>query len=73
MADEEVGRWMCEKCGKPIVAAGQRAQSFRGIGAFIGECPWGCGASIKRGFRWIKPGQVRAYRADEWDQRPPTT
>jgi hypothetical protein len=67
--DQEVGRWACEKCGKVIVAAGQRVAAFRGIGAFTGSCPWECGAWITRGFRSIKPGQVRAYRANEWDER----
>jgi hypothetical protein len=47
--------------------------SFLGFGAFIGPCPWDCGAWINRGFRWIRPGQVSAYRADEWDQRAPAS
>ena len=69
MADKEVGRWKCTKCGKPIVAAGRRVESFLGIGAFMGYCPWDCGAWINRGFRRIRPGEVKLYRADEWDQR----
>lgn len=69
MADQEVGRWNCEKCGRPVVAAGQRQTSFVGIGAFIGPCPWDCGAWITRGFRSIRPGRVMAFRAEEWDQR----
>jgi hypothetical protein len=69
VADQEVGRWVCDKCGKPIVAAGRRAPSFRGTGAYIGPCPWECGAWISRGFRFIKPGGVRAYRAQDWDTR----
>ena len=69
MADQEVGRWACEKCGMQIVAAGQPARAFPGIGAFMGHCPWDCGAWINRGFRFIKPGNVRVYRADEWEQR----
>ena len=69
-ADEEVGRWACEKCGNAVVAAGRRVAAFRGVGAFSGPCPYECGAWITRGFRLIKPGGVRAYRADEWDQRP---
>lgn len=67
MAEQEVGRWVCDKCGKPLVAAGMRTPGFRGVGAFVGPCPWDCGAWINRGFRSIKPGQVRAYRAQEWD------
>ena len=66
MTDQEVGRWACEKCGKTVVAAGRRLPAFPGIGAYIGSCPWGCGAWINRGFRLIMPGQVRVYRADEW-------
>jgi len=54
-----------------IVAAGQRTPSFPGIGAFNGACPWECGAWISRGFRFIKPGQVRAFRAAEWDAQAP--
>lgn len=69
MADQEVGRWACQKCGGMIVAAGQRTPSFPGIGAFTGSCPWDCGAWISRGFRFIKPGHVKAYRATEWDER----
>lgn len=69
MADIEVGRWTCQRCGQTIVAAGQRERSFRGVGAYIGPCPWDCGAWINRGFRWIRPGQVKAYRAAEWDGR----
>lgn len=69
MADQEVGRWSCEKCGKTIVAAGRRTAAFKGIGAFNGKCPWECGAWVNRGFRCIKPGEVHAYRADEWDGR----
>jgi hypothetical protein len=72
VSDQEVGRWDCGKCGKTIVAAGRRAKSFLGIGAFNGPCPWECGAWIHRGFRSIKPGEVRAYRADEWEQRATT-
>ena len=72
MGDEEVGRWTCEKCGQPVVVAGRRVMTFRGIGAFTGPCPWECGGWINRGFRWIKPGQAKAFRADEWDQRPRT-
>lgn len=70
MQDEEVGRWECQKCGKLIVAVGPPAKVFPGIGAFIGPCPWDCGAWITRGFRRIKPGTVKAYRASEWDERP---
>lgn len=51
------------------MAAGPRAKSFPGFGAYIGPCPWDCGAWINRGFRWIRPGQVSAYRAEEWDGR----
>jgi hypothetical protein len=69
MAPREVGRWPCEKCGKTVVAAGQRVESFPGIGAFMGACPWECGAWITRGFRSIRPGQVKAFRAQDWDQR----
>jgi hypothetical protein len=68
--DQEVGRWKCEKCGRNIVAAGLRTTGFKGTGAFMGHCPWECGAWINRAFRSIKPGEVRAYRADQWDQRP---
>ena len=42
---------------------------FKGVGAFTGQCPWDCGAWVNRGFRSIKPGEVRAYRADEWNGR----
>jgi len=69
MADQEVGRWACEKCGKTIVAAGPVARTFKGTGAFTGQCPWGCGAWVNRAFRSIRPGEVLAYRAEEWDQR----
>ena len=72
MADNEVGRWACDKCTHTIVAAGPRVASFRGIGAFVGPCPWECGAWITRGFRSVKPGYVTAYRADEWDRRAHT-
>ena len=70
MTGQEVGRWACEKCGRTIVAAGQRTKTFKGTGAFSGHCPWECGAWINRAFRLIKPGAVQAYRADEWDTRP---
>jgi hypothetical protein len=70
MEDQEVGRWKCEKCGRTIVAAGHRTLSFKGTGAYTGQCPWSCGAWVNRAFRSIRPGEVRAYRADEWDQRP---
>jgi hypothetical protein len=70
MADREVGRWSCEKCGQIIVAAGRHTAKFKGVGAFIGQCPWECGAWVNRGFRCIRPGEVRAYRAEEWDDRP---
>ena len=69
MADIEVGRWKCEKCGRSIVAVGHRTPLFKGVGAFTGPCPWECGAWVNRGFRLIKPGGVRAHRADEWDAR----
>lgn len=69
MRGQEVGRWKCDRCGETIVAAGPRASSYRGFGAFIGPCPWDCGAWINRGFREIRPGMVRAYRASEWDVR----
>jgi hypothetical protein len=72
MADREVGRWSCEKCGRPIVAAGRAAKAFPGIGAYMGHCPWDCGAWINRGFRFVKPGEVKLFRADEWDLRPQT-
>ena len=67
MAREEVGRWACDKCGKIVVAAGMRTAGFKGTGAFIGPCPWGCGAYMNRAFRFIKPGAVSAYRAEDWD------
>ena len=69
MSVREVGRWKCDKCGRMIVAAGPVTLQFRGVGAFTGPCPWDCGAWVNRGFRSIKPGQVLAYRADDWDQR----
>jgi hypothetical protein len=69
LSDREVGRWKCDKCGKTIVAAGPRSSHFKGVGAFTGHCPWECGAWVNRGFRWIQPGAVRAYRSDEWDAR----
>jgi hypothetical protein len=67
--DEEVGRWACLKCGNAIVAVGPRDPRFKGTGAFIGTCPWDCGAWITRAFRMVKPGRVRACRAPEWDAR----
>lgn len=67
---EEVGRFRCEKCGQPIVATGHKLTKFRGIGAHLGPCPWGCGAWINRGFRVVKPGDVRVHRAEDWDRRP---
>jgi hypothetical protein len=63
---EEVGRWPCDKCGKTCVAAGTKEARFRGIGAFAGACPWGCGARIHRSFRFIRPGAVKVYTADDW-------
>ena len=69
MTGREVGRWVCSKCGNAIVAAGRFASAFKGFGAYTGPCPWSCGAWINRAFRCIKPGEVAAYRADEWDQR----
>lgn len=69
MANQEVGRWKCDKCGGTIVASGQRSPSFKGSGGFSGPCPWDCGAYINRGFRSIKPGQVRVCRDEEWDQK----
>jgi hypothetical protein len=69
MAAQEVGRWNCEQCGKTVVAAGERVASFAGRGALVGPCPWDCGAWINRGFRSIRPGQVTAFRAAEWDER----
>ncbi len=69
MAVKEVGRWTCEKCGRSVVAVGEQNRAFRGIGAYTGPCPWECGAWINRGFRFIKPGHVRAFRSDDWDQR----
>jgi hypothetical protein len=72
VAEAELGRWSCDKCGGSIVAAGTQAATFRGIGAFCGPCPFNCGAWINRGFRHVKPGDVRAYRADEWAQRAPS-
>jgi hypothetical protein len=71
VTDQEVGRWRCSKCDKPIVAAGRRVESFPGLGAFTGHCPWDCGAWINRGFRRIRPGEVKIFRAEEWDQRLP--
>ncbi len=67
--DSEVGRWACDKCGRTIVAAGPAAPGFHGVGAYIGPCPWGCGAWISRGFRRVRPGQVHAYRDEEWTRR----
>jgi hypothetical protein len=70
--DEEVGRWPCSKCGHDVVAVGQRTKAFKGTGAFMGSCPWGCGAWLTRAFRLIKPGRVKACRANEWDGRVAT-
>jgi hypothetical protein len=67
MSDKEVGRWTCARCGQPIVAAGRVVKTFPGIGGYVGPCPWDCGAWLNRGFRWIRPGQVKVYRAHEWD------
>ena len=71
MADEEVGRWSCAKCGQVVVAVGRRVLTFKGTGAFMGPCPWNCGAYINRAFRSIRPGGVRAIRSEEWDQTSP--
>jgi hypothetical protein len=71
MPEQEVGRFLCAKCGKPIVAAGPLRKAFKGIGSFQGPCPWACGAWIIRGFRFIEAGQVHAYRAPEWEARSP--
>ena len=68
MADQEVGRWACPKCGQLIVAAGVLSPRFKGSGAFVGHCPWDCGAWINRSFRSIRSCDVRAYRAGDWDQ-----
>ncbi len=65
MADAEVGRWQCQKCGKTCVAAGVRVGSFRRNGAFVGPCPWECGAWISRGFRSV-PGVVSVYTSAQW-------
>jgi hypothetical protein len=73
MAEQEVGRWSCDKCGSTIVAVGKRSATYKGVGAFTGTCPWECGAWVNRGFRSVKPGGVRAFRADEWDQRALST
>ena len=67
MFGEEVGRWRCERCGRTIVAAGHRSEAFHGIGAFIGDCPWACGAVVRLGFRGVRPGAVCVRRSDEWD------
>jgi hypothetical protein len=67
--NREVGRWDCTKCGKPLVAAGPRVTTYKGSGAFMGPCPWSCGAWINRAFRFIQPGEVSVFRADEWDRR----
>lgn len=69
MTEREVGRWVCAKCGGAIVAAGRRDKSFPASGAFTGRCPWDCGAWINRSFRHVRPGQIAAFRGDEWDQR----
>ncbi len=73
MPEQEVGRFTCTKCGKSVVAVGERSKAFKGIGAFMGPCPWECGAWITRGFRLVRPGQVRAHRASDWDERPLST
>lgn len=70
MPEQEVGRFACTKCGRRIVAVGPRTKGFKGLGAFMGPCPWECGAWISRGFRFVRPGQVRTFRAQEWDERP---
>jgi hypothetical protein len=66
VVDQEVGRWACEKCGQIVVAVGARQPKFKGTGAYLGACPWQCGAWMNRAFRLVQPGQVRVYRADEW-------
>ena len=43
--------------------------TFKGTGAFMGLCPWNCGAWVNRGFRHVQSGGVLAYRADEWAER----
>jgi hypothetical protein len=64
----EVGRWPCEKCGKGIVVIGERVPAtFKGTGSFTGSCPWDCGAWINRGFRRVRPGALRVFRAEEFD------
>lgn len=52
------------------MAVGPRVRTFKGIGAFMGPCPWECGAWITRGFRFVQPGRVQACRASDWDERP---
>jgi hypothetical protein len=72
-SQEEVGRWQCEKCGKSCVAVARVDKKFRGTGAFMGACPYGCGAWINRAFRFVKPGTVSACTVDEWERRAATT
>jgi hypothetical protein len=67
MAVHEIGRWPCDKCGNICVAAGTRIGSFLKNGAFVGACPWACGAWIRRGFRSV-PGAVRVYTSEQWHQ-----
>lgn len=67
MAGDEVGRWCCIKCGREIVAAGNASEGRHRISAYVGPCPWDCGAQISRGFRSIRPGGVSVHRAEEWD------
>jgi hypothetical protein len=69
LSEAEVGRWPCAKCGKTIVAAGRRSLAFKGIGAFMGPCPYECGAWVNRGFRFVRAGEVSVYRADEWAEK----
>jgi hypothetical protein len=68
---QEVGRWACEKCGRTCVAMGPRRADFPGTGSFVGPCPWACGAQIRRGFRFVKPGTVSVFRDGETNGAAP--
>jgi len=64
---EQIGRWACSRCGRTCVAAGRRASLFRGIAAYTGPCPWGCGACVGHAFRFVRPRAVAVYTSDDWN------
>lgn len=69
MSVQEVGRWVCEKCGETCVAAGPKDRRIR-IGIVGGApCPWECGLRSNRGFRHVNATYVTLYTLEAWQQR----